>query len=223
MIYGFFVFFFLILMRVLLNNVITAVVMGWRKLLVHRNTLFPSQNHRTCALEVLVYVMVNRLVVVVVVIIKAALLIGLACLSSGPLLSHLSDFLLIVGFRVVVLAYTRPSLVDREMFGVDSSTVVLGFSTLADVEPSSFLLLEVEAGGVGEEEVGEDDTGETEPGDDVEFLRCADVVVHNGGGKGAKLSDRSCETVGGGTDGGGEDLSGYKEGDRVGAELVEER
>lgn len=210
-------------MRVLLNNVVTAVVVSWRKLVAHRNVLFPTQNHRTCALEVLVYVMVNWLVVVVVVITKAALLISLAGLSSSPLLSHFSDFLLIVGFGVVVLAYTRPSLVDREMLRVDSSTVVLRFSTLADVEPSSFLLLEVEAGGVREEEVGEDDTGETEPGDDVEFLRCADVVVHNSCGKGTKLSNSSCETVSGGTDRSGEDLCGYKEGDGVGAELVEER
>ena len=100
--------------------------------------------------------------------------------------------------------------------------MIVALAASADELPAAFLLLEVEAGGVGEEEDGKHDAGEAEPGHDVEFLLGVDVVVHDGGGEGAEFADGGGEAVGGGADGGWVDFGGDEEGDGVGTELVEE-
>lgn len=109
------------------------------------------------------------------------------------------------------------------MLRVDGDAVVVLIAAGTDELPAAFLLLEVEAGGVGEEEDGEDDAGEAEPGNDVELLLDGDVVVHDGGGESAEFADCGGEAVGGGADGGRVDFGGDEEGDGVGAELIEER
>jgi hypothetical protein len=48
------------------------------------------------------------------------------------------------------------------------------------------------------------------------------VVVQDGGSQGTKLSHGSTETVGGGSNGDGEDFGGDEEGGAVGTELLEE-
>ncbi len=109
------------------------------------------------------------------------------------------------------------------MLRMDGNAVVFLGAPVPEVGPAALLLLEIEPGGVGEEEEGEQHAGETEPGDDVELGLVVDVVVQDGGQEGAGLANAGGETVGAGTDGGREDLAGDEEGDAVGAELVEER
>ena len=100
--------------------------------------------------------------------------------------------------------------------------VVVVLAAGADEVPAALLLLEVEAGGVGEEEHGDEHAGEAEPGDDVKFGLGVDVVVQDSGEQGAEFPAGGAEAVGGGADGGGVDFCGDEEGDGVGAELVEE-
>ena len=57
----------------------------------------------------------------------------------------------------------------------------------------------------------------------MEFLLRRDVVVHDGGSQGAHFATCGGEPVSGGTNGSWVDFGGHKEGDGVGAELVEER
>lgn len=109
------------------------------------------------------------------------------------------------------------------MLGVHGDTVVLGLASAADVLPAALLLLQVEAGGVWEEEEGEEHAGQAEPRHDVELRLCVDVVVEDGGEEGTKLADGGGDTVGGRANGRGEDLGGDEEGNGVGSELVEER
>lgn len=109
------------------------------------------------------------------------------------------------------------------MLGVHGDTVVLGLASAADVLPAALLLLQVEAGGVWEEEEGEKHAGQAEPWHDVELRLRVDVVVQDGGEEGTELANGGGETVSGRTDGRGEDLGGDEEGDRIGSELVEER
>lgn len=143
-------------------------------------------------------------------------------LNKLPLSAHVSDLGTPVGLRVVGLGKTTHALPEGQVGGVDGDTMVLALLALDDVVPAALLLLEVEAGGVGEEEPGEEHTSETEPGDDVELGLVIDVVVKDRGEEGTRLADAGGEAVGGGTDGSGENLTGDEEGDRVGAELVEE-
>lgn len=145
-----------------------------------------------------------------------------AGLNKLPLGAHIGDLGTPVGLGVVRLGKTTETLPEGQMGGVDGDTVILALLALDDVVPAALLLLEVEAGGVGEEEPGEEHTGETEPGDDVELGLVIDVVVEDRGKQGTRLANAGGEAVGGGTDGRGEDLAGDEEGDRVGAELVEE-
>lgn len=109
------------------------------------------------------------------------------------------------------------------MLGVDSNTVVLVGSAFTDVAPSSLLLLEIETGGVGQEKPGEEHTSQTKPGDDVESGLNGNVVVQDRSEQSTGLAKTSRETVGRSSDGGGENLTGNEESDRVGAKLVEER
>lgn len=153
---------------------------------------------------------------------------GLGLLGSAgglvelPVGAHVLDLGLPVELGVVRLAEAAEALPEAEMGGVDGDAVVLVGLALADVVPAALLLLEVEAGGVGEEEPGEEHAGEAEPGDDVELGLNVDVVVEDRGEEGTRLADAGGEAVGRGADGGGEDLAGDEEGDGVGAELVEE-
>lgn len=102
-------------------------------------------------------------------------------------------------------------------------TVVLMLATLAETLPAALLLLQVQTGGIGKEQRGDQSTTETKPGHDVELGLGIDVVVQDGGQKGTGLTPGSGHTVGGGTNGCGEDLGSDKEGDGIGTELVEER
>lgn len=150
------------------------------------------------------------------------LLLAAHALLAGPLLTHVLDLLLVIELRVVVLADAAEALPEGKVHGVDGDAVVVFGLAGADVAPPALLLLEVKTGGVGEEQPGEDHTGETEPGNDVELGLGIDVVVENGGEKRTSLAAAGAEAVGGGADGGREDLTGNEEGDAVGAELVEE-
>ncbi len=108
------------------------------------------------------------------------------------------------------------------MLRVHRDAVVLVLAAGADELPATFLLLEIEAGGIGQEEESDEHAGEAEPGDDVEFGLGVDVVVEDGGEEGAEFAAGGAEAVGGGADGGGVDFCGDEEGDGVGAELGEE-
>lgn len=108
------------------------------------------------------------------------------------------------------------------MLGVDGNTVVLVGSALTDVAPSSLLLLEIETGGVGQEEPGKEHTSQTKPGNNVKSGLDGDVVVQNGGKQSTSLAKTGRETVGRSSDGGGENLTSNEESDRVGTKLVEE-
>lgn len=145
---------------------------------------------------------------------------GLLLLPVGAHVVHLG---LEVELWVVVLADSAHALPEGEMSWVNGHTVVLVLATLTNVLPAALLLLKVETGGVWQEEEGEEHTGETEPWDEVELGLRADVIVKDGGKKGSKLSEGSCETVGGGTDWGRETFGGNEEGDCVWTKLVEER
>jgi hypothetical protein len=65
-------------------------------------------------------------------------------------------------------------------------------------------------------------TEETEPTDNPELGVVIDVVVQDGRSQSTKLSHGGTETVGGSSDGDGEDFSGDEEGGAVGTELLEE-
>ena len=99
--------------------------------------------------------------------------------------------------------------------------MVVAFATGTDVLPAAFLLLEIETGGVGEEEKGEDHSTETEPRNDVELLLGGDVVVHDSRKQSATLSARCGESVGGRTDRGRVDFGSDEEGDCIRTELIE--
>lgn len=108
------------------------------------------------------------------------------------------------------------------MLRVDSNTMVLLRLALTDVSPAALLFLEIQTSGVGKEHPGQEHTSKTEPRNDVELGLSINVVVENGGEKSASLAQAGRETVGSGTDGGGEHFTSDEEGDGVGAELVEE-
>ena len=188
-------------------------------LLVKDTTLLTAVAGRRAHEEV-----VNLLVELAIVLHQglAVFLGSLLGLESLPLGAHVVNLHLPVELGVVVLASTEPALPERQMVRVDSDTVVLGVTALTEVAPATLLLLEIETGGVGEEDQGQEHTSETEPRDDVEPGLGADVVVQDGGDESTELTHGGGETVGGGTDRGGEDLTGDQEGDGVGTELVEE-
>ena len=152
----------------------------------------------------------------------SSLLVRSPCLGTFPVCAHLLDLLLIVELGVVVLANATDTFPERQVLRVNGHTVVIAFAAGADKLPSAFLLLEIETGGIGEEEEGEEHAGKTEPWDDVEFLQGSDVVVHNSGSQGTKFAARGREAMGCGTDRCGVDLGCDKECHGVGAELVEE-
>jgi len=147
---------------------------------------------------------------------------GPASHGSFPLGTELLNLLLVIQLRVVVLADAAEALPERQVLGVYGGTVVLVLTALADVVPATLLFLEVQSGGVRQEDPGEQHATETEPGNNVELLLGGDVVVHDGREKSTELASSGRDTVCGGTNRRGEDLGGNQEGDRVGAELVEE-
>lgn len=166
---------------------------------------------------------VDLVVELVDVDVGEAVLVGLLLSLGGlPVGAHVVDAVDVVLLGVVVLADAAQALVQRQVLRVDGDAVVLVLAAGADVGPAALLLLEVEAGGVGQEEEGEQHAGQTEPRDDVEAGLHVDVVVQDGGHQGTELAGGGGEAVGGGAHGGGVDLSSDKEGDAVGAELVEE-
>jgi len=149
----------------------------------------------------------------------ALLLLGFA---EFPVLAHVLDLTGFVELRVVRLADAGPAFPHGQVLWVDSDSVIFVTAAGAEVCPAAFLLLEIETGGVWEEEVGEEHAGQTEPWHEVELGLRIDVVVENGSEERASLSDCGGETVCGSTDRGGEDLSSDEEGDTVGTKLVEE-
>ena len=106
------------------------------------------------------------------------LLLGLLRLPVG---SHVVDLGLVIEFGVVLLANSSPALPQRKVVRVDSNTVVFMPTALADILPSTLLLLEVETSGIWEPDGSQDHTSKTEPGDNVELLLNSDVVVQNRG------------------------------------------
>lgn len=159
---------------------------------------------------------------VAVRVLAGNLLLTAHALLAGPLLAHVLDLLLVVELGVVVLADAAETFPEGQVHGMDGDAVVVVGLAGADVAPTAFLLLEIKTGGVGKEQPGENHAGETEPGNDVELGLGVDIVVEDRGEKRTRLADAGTEAVGGGADGGGEDLTGDEEGDAVGAKLVEE-
>lgn len=102
-------------------------------------------------------------------------------LADFPIGSHIFDLLLVVEVGIIVLANAAKALPQAKMLRVDGDTMVVLLAAGANELPATLLLLEVQVGGIGEEEDGEDDAGEAEPGDDVECLLGVDVVVQDGG------------------------------------------
>ena len=100
--------------------------------------------------------------------------------------------------------------------------MVIRFAACSDVLPAPFLLLKIETGSVWEEEESQQHPTETEPRHDVKFHRGGDVVIQDGGSQCAEFATCGGKTVGGGTDWSRVDFGGDKEGNGVGAELVEE-
>lgn len=157
------------------------------------------------------------------VVLDQVVLGALLVLLGLPVGAHVGDLRLVVERRVVVLADAAQALPHGQMLGVHGHAVVLGLAALAEVGEAALLLLEVEAGGVGQPEEGHQHAGQAEPGHDVEAHLDVDVVEQDGREERADLADGGGEAVRGGADGRGVDLGRHEEGDGVGAELVEER
>ena len=153
---------------------------------------------------------------------EPSLILALLRLAVLPLIAEILDLVDAVLLRVVVLAGAPHALPHRQMARVHGDAVVLGFPALAEVRPTAFLLLEIETGGVGEEEPGDEHACETEPGHEVELFLRVDVVVDHCCEEGAELAPGGGETVGGGSNGGRENFRGHEEGDCIGTKLVEE-
>lgn len=99
---------------------------------------------------------------------------------------------------------------------MDGDTVVFTRTTFTDVLPVSVLFAQIKTGGVGDENQSDDPAGESEPAYNPEFRVVVDVVVDNGGEESTEFTGRGGKTVGGGSDGNGEDLSSEKEGGAAG-------
>ena len=153
---------------------------------------------------------------------EPGLILALLRLAVLPLIAEILDLVDAVLLRVVVLAGAPHALPHRQMARVHGDAVVLGFSALAEVHPAAFLLLEIETGGVWEEEPSDEHACETEPGHEVELLLCVDVVVDHCCEEGAELAPGGGEAVGGGSNGGRENFRGHEEGDCIRTKLVEE-
>lgn len=139
-----------------------------------------------------------------------------------PLSAVLLNALLVVQLGVVVLADATEALPQGQVLGVNSNTVVLVLTTLADESPAALLLLEIQTGGIRKEEEGQEHAEDTPPGHKVELGLSVDVVEEDSSQQSSQLTAGSRDTVGGGTDRGGEDFTSDQEGDAVGTELVEE-
>lgn len=161
-------------------------------------------------------------------VVSHAVVVGLGFLGATlgldklPLVAHVGNLGLPVLFGVVGLGQTLPALPHGQMLRVDSNAVVLAGTAVADVAPAALLLLEIETGGIGQENKSEKHTGETEPRDNVELGLVVNVLVKDRGEQGTSLTQAGGEAVGGGADGRGENLTSNEEGDGVGAKLVEE-
>lgn len=209
------------------NGATAALTLLPRNLLAQHTTIalrlpLSPQAIRRSPRKVLVNTFVELAIVVVKVLVPLKILRELVLLMLDPLGAHLVDLGLVVEARVVALVYAAHALPDGEMLPVDGDAVVFVFLACADVRPAALLLLEVEAGGIWEEQPGEECAGKTEPGDDVEFGLRVNVVVQNGGEKCTGLANSGRKTMSRGTNGGREDLGSDEEGDAVGSKLVEE-
>ena len=162
-------------------------------------------------------------VIVIIVVVGAILLLGSAGDGGFPVGAHFFDALLVIELGIVRLVQAEHALPERQMARVDGDAVVFLLPAGADVRPATFLLLEIQTGGIRKEDEGDDQTGETEPGHDQEASLGADVVVQNGRGEGTEFTTGGGEAVSGSTDGSGEDLGSDEESGAVGAELAEER
>lgn len=107
------------------------------------------------------------------------------------------------------------------MLWVDGWAVVFALAATAEEVPAALLLLEIQAGGIWEEEPSENHARQAEPGDDVEFGLGVDVIVEDGSEESTEFTDCGGKAVGCRADRGGEDFCGDEEGYRVGAELIE--
>ena len=105
---------------------------------------------------------------------------------------------------------------------MDGNTVIVIFAAGADVCPATFLLLKIQTSGVRHKEHVNEDTSKTEPWYDPETRLGRPIAVTDSGGQGAQFANSGRHTVGSGSDGHRVNLSGRKEGDTVGAELLEE-
>lgn len=142
-------------------------------------------------------------------------------LDGLPLGAHVVDLGLPVKLRVVSLSKATHALPQTQVLRVDGDTVVVLLGTATDVLPAALLFLQIKTSGVGEEKPGKKHAGETEPRNNVELGLVIDVVVEDSSEQSASLTHAGSETVGGGTDGRGENLTSHEEGDRVGTKLVE--
>ncbi|KAI6754327.1 hypothetical protein HG530_012841 [Fusarium avenaceum] len=145
-----------------------------------------------------------------------------AGLDELPLSTHVLDLGAPVSLRVVALADSSETFPERQVDRVDRNTMVLALLAITDITPTALLLLKIETGGIRKEDPSEKHAKEAKPGNDIELGLVIDVVVEDGGEQSAGLANASGETVSTGTDRRGENLASYKEGDRVGTELVEE-
>ena len=143
-------------------------------------------------------------------------------LAGFPISAQLVHLVHKVEIRVVVLPHPGQPLVQGQMFGVHGRPVVFMLPAGANELPAPLLLLQIQAGGVGQKEPGDQHAAEAEPRHHVELRLRVDVVVHDRRQQRAQLAAGRGEAVGGGADGRGVDFGRDQEGDGVGAELVEE-
>ena len=158
-----------------------------------------------------------------VLMVGSLLLSDTCCHGRFPIGAHFLYALRVVCFCVVLLAYTTYAFPKGEMLRVNGHAVILIRLSSSDECPAAFLLLQVQPGGIWEEEIGDEGANEAEPWDDVETRLDFDVVVQDGSQQSSKLSTRCRESVGRCTYRCGKDLCCDQEGDAIGSELAEER
>jgi hypothetical protein len=86
------------------------------------------------------------------------------------------------------------------MFRVNGDAMIFVLTTSHNKGPAAFLLLKIKTRCVREENDGKDETRKAKPGNEVELLLIAYVIVNDGGEEGATLANSGGETVGCGTD-----------------------
>lgn len=183
--------------------------------------LFGATEHWAGALKVSVDVTLKQ--VLLAVDVDLAVLVGELAGDAGlPFDTVVFQLLLVVEVGVVVLADAAEAFPERQVLGVDGDTMIIILTALADVPPTTLLLLQVETSGVGKEEESDDHAGKTEPWDNVETLLDGGVRTQDGSNQSTQLTPSSRHTVGTGTDGSRVAFSSDNESNTIGAELVEE-